>query len=99
MKLLKRILLFTIFLLLIHINCFADSGIINVTAVRLREQPNTTSEIITVIYEDEKVEILGEENGWYKISYKSDVGYIKKEFLNEIVKAYIVQGLYRKDRE
>ena len=81
MKLLKRILLFTIFLLLIHINCFADSGIINVTAVRLREQPNTTSEIITVIYEDEKVEILGEENDWYKISYKSDVGYIKKEFL------------------
>ena len=23
----------------------------------------------------------------------------KKEFLNEIVKSYIVQGLYRKDRE
>lgn len=81
MKILKRTLLLIVFLLLIHINCFADTGTINVSATRLREKPNTSSEILTVIYEDEKIEILGEENDWYKVSYNSYTGYVKKDFI------------------
>ncbi len=60
---------------------FADTGIVNTDAVRLREQPNTSSEIIVNIYQDEKVEILETLDGWYKIKYGEKVGYAKKEYI------------------
>lgn len=81
MRKLKITFLITIFLIVAHLTCYAETGVVNVSATRVRKEPNTSSEILTVIYEDDKVEILGEENDWYKVTYKSDTGYVKKEFI------------------
>lgn len=82
MKKLKKISILIIILLSFFVTVsFADSGTVNVSAARLREEANTTSNIITNIYEGEKVEIIEENGDWYKVKYGSNTGYLKKEFL------------------
>ena len=82
----KKIILpfFVSFVILMMTNCvFADTAskaVVNVTAVRIREEKNTESSIVKNIYEDDEVEILGQEGEWYKIKYGEAVGYAKKEF-------------------
>ena len=60
---------------------FADTGKVNVSATRLRKENNTDSDIITNIYEDDEVEIIGEAGEWYKVKYEGNTGYVKKEYL------------------
>jgi hypothetical protein len=48
---------------------FAVTGKVNVEAVRIRAEANTTSAILDVAYEDDKVEIVGETGDWYKVSF------------------------------
>ena len=64
------------------------TGTVTADALRMRSQPNTTSSIVTVLYEGTKVELLSaEENGWYKVSYNGNVGYMSAEWLNVVVTA------------
>lgn len=64
------------------------TGTVTADALRMRSQPNTTSSIVTVLYEGTKVELLSaEENGWYKVSYNGKVGYMSAEWLNVVVTA------------
>lgn len=82
MKSLKKIMI--IFIMVFSIFCvksFAKTGTINVNATRLRKENNTTSEILTNIYEDDEVEIIEEFGEWVKVKYKKNTGYIKKEFV------------------
>ena len=52
--------------------------------VNLRKSPSTNSGIVLRIKLGETVTILGEENDWYKVSYKSSTGYMMKKFLNKV---------------
>ncbi len=82
MKISKKILFITFFIICILTNMvFANTGKVKTQATRIREEANTTSAIITVIYENDEVEILGESGDWYKIKYKEYTGYVKKEFI------------------
>ena len=40
-------------------------------SVRVREQANSTSEVISLVSDGEKVEVLEEENGWYKVRFEN----------------------------
>lgn len=83
MKIFKKIILISIIILyLLTIITFADTGKINIEATRVRKEKNTTSEILTVIYKNEKVEILQTEGEWLKIKYKDYTGFVKKEFVD-----------------
>lgn len=83
MKKTKKIILSAIIIIYILINfAFATTGKVNTEATRVRIEPNTNSTILTVIYKDDKVEIIDESDGWYKISYGDYTGYIKKSFLD-----------------
>lgn len=82
MKVSKKILFITFFIIGISTNLvFAATGKISTQATRIRQEANTTSNIITVIYENDEVEILEESGEWYKIKYKEYTGYVKKEFI------------------
>lgn len=84
MKISKKILFITFFVICISTNLvFATTGKVNIQATRIREEANTTSTIVTVIYENDEVEILEESGDWYKVKYKNDTGYVKKEFITE----------------
>lgn len=82
MKILKKILCTTFFSVCALTSfTFAKTGKVNIEAARIRQEANTTSKIVNVIYEDNEVEILEESGDWCKIKYKDDTGYVKKEFL------------------
>ena len=51
--------------------------------VNLRKSPAKNSSIVLRLKLGEIVTITGEENGWYKVSYKTAKGYIMKEFLRK----------------
>ena len=49
---------------------------------RIRKKTNTNSEVVGTLDKNEKVEILSEEDGWYKVNYRNIVtGYIRNDLL------------------
>ena len=82
MKVSKKILFITFFIICISSNFVFDAtGKVTTQATRIRKEANTSSTIVTVIYENDEVEILEESGEWYKIKYKDYTGYVKKEFI------------------
>lgn len=66
----------------ININtAFAQTGTITTETIRIREKASTESKILDMGSLNEKVEILGEEDGWYKVEYKGTTGYIYRKYL------------------
>ena len=62
--------------------CFAaDTGKITTETARLREQPQTDAKVIELASLGEKVEILEEIDGWYKVKYKNIAGYIRSDLI------------------
>lgn len=51
--------------------------------VNLRTEPNTECEIIVVIARGSEVQKLSEEDGWAKVKYGEQVGYVSAEYLVE----------------
>lgn len=82
MKNIKKISIFLIIILFLSITkSYAITGKVNTSAVRLREEPNTSSNIITNIYEGEEVEVIEILDEWYKVKYGDSEGYLSKQFL------------------
>ena len=60
-------------------------GRVNVSSeLRIREKPSTNSKIIGNLRNGEIVEILGEENGFYKIKDAGITGYSSKEYIKKV---------------
>ena len=49
--------------------------------VNMRSEPNTDSAVITVLELGTQVRMIGEENGWIKVNYNDQEGYIRADFL------------------
>ena len=64
----------------------ATTGKINSETVRLRKEPNTSSTIVEQLDKDLEVEIIEEEDSWYKIKTKvngeSITGYVSKKLVD-----------------
>ena len=80
------IILMTIMLMLLNTKVEATTGKINSETVRLRKEPNTNSTIIEQLDKDLEVEIIEEEDNWYKIKAKvngeSVTGYVSKKLVD-----------------
>ena len=72
-------------LLFVGTKAYATTGIGINDTTRIRKKANTTSEVVAVIDKGEKIEILSEEDGWYKVEYKNAndkiIGYIRNDLL------------------
>lgn len=80
----KLVLIFIIsicIILQLTIKTYAVTGTISSTSIRLRKSPSTSSEILETILKGEKVEIISEEEGWYKAKYGKLYGYLSKEYV------------------
>ncbi len=77
------ILMITIISIL-SIKVEATTGKINSETVNMRKEPNTNSTIIEQLDKNSKVEILEQENGWYKIkvSEKNITGYVSEKLVD-----------------
>lgn len=81
-KIVAIFLLMIIIFSIISNAVMAETGVITSTTVRLREEPNTTSDTLMLIGEDAEVEVLGEENGWYRVEYDGVTGYISSDYVS-----------------
>ena len=81
----KSIILMTIIalasLLFINISFAANTGKVIVETAKLREQAHTDSKVLDLASQGDEVEILNEEDQWYKVKYKQITGYIRKDLI------------------
>ena len=68
-------------LLFINISFAANTGKVLAETAKLREQANTDSRVLELASQGEEVEILNEEDQWYKVKYKQVTGYIRKDLI------------------
>ena len=55
-----------------------------ISPVNVRTEPNvSTSQVIGALTTGEEVEMLGKENGWYKISYEGKTAYVYEDYVKE----------------
>ena len=85
-KELAIIILMITILMLLGTKAEATTGKINSETVRLRKEPNTNSTIVEQLDKDLEVEIIEEEDNWYKIKTKvngeSITGYVSKKLVD-----------------
>ncbi len=56
-------------------------GIVDASALRLRAEPNTSSEIKDLSYRGDYVVVLDQEGDWYKVIYNTTEGYMHGDYL------------------
>ena len=57
----------------------AEEGLVVYDPVNFRKKPSTESKIIDEIDFGKKVRVLNEEDGWLKVKYDGNVGYVVSE--------------------
>ena len=57
-------------------------GFVNATGLNLRQSPDTGSQVLTTANSGECIVVLGSENGWYKVSYNLQTGYMSADYIN-----------------
>ena len=82
-KLNKIVIIFVIAICLFSNCVFAEIKEIN-TATRVRKSPSTDSDIVTVLYPGNDVEVLGQDGEWSEIKRGDYKGYVKTEFLKKL---------------
>lgn len=53
------------------------------TNVNLRSEPNISSEVITVLAQGARLEFLGEEEGWVRVSFFGQEGYVSTDYVTD----------------
>ncbi len=66
----------------LDITTAVTTGVVNVSAVNLREAATTESKVIEVLHRDAKVTVLAGEGEWYKVRSGEDEGYIHSDYLD-----------------
>lgn len=62
-------------------NIDLGAAYINGTTVRMRAEPNTESYIMAVYNTGEKLEVIGVNNGWFKVVTADGTGYVKGDYV------------------
>lgn len=92
MKLGRKIMALTLALVLLAsvlaVSAFAAGtqmygiGFVNASALRLREEPDTTSKILATAPRNECVVVIAKVGQWYKVNYNLQEGYMHADYLN-----------------
>ena len=61
-------------------------GFVTATSLRLRKEPNTSSQIVDTAYLNECVVIAGKTGDWYQVIYNLQEGYMHKDHLRVLSK-------------
>ena len=73
-------------LVLVGTKAYATTGKAINDTTRIRKKANTNSEVVAVMTKGEKIEVLSEEDGWYKVKYKEAdntiTGYVRNDLLD-----------------
>ena len=58
-----------------------ETGTVTTETLNLRSEPTTESSILELLSEFDEIEILGEENGWYRVKHNDNEGYVSAEYV------------------
>lgn len=64
-------------------NYQAKTMYVKASAINVRSQSNTSSDIVTSVTLNTEVKVVGEENGWYKVEVNGKSGYIRNDLLSD----------------
>lgn len=78
----KKILISSILISSLFVNSvFATTGKVTGNVVRIREKADVKSPEVSVATKNETVEVIGEEENWYKVNFEKVTGYISKDYV------------------
>ena len=85
-KVVTTIIALCLGVILVGTKAYATTGKAINDTTRIRKKANTNSEVVAVMTKGEKIEILSEEDGWYKVEYKESdskiTGYVRNDLLD-----------------
>ena len=79
-NIIKRIAITTIISAIVPMVSFAEEGIVDGNAVRLRTEPSADSKIITLLEKGSVAEVNDVVDGWYKITIGKHTGWISSDY-------------------
>lgn len=66
----------------VNLTCFAiTEGIITEETVRLRKEASTSSNTLSLLAKDAKVEVIEQSGDWYEVKYGDTTGYVHKDYI------------------
>lgn len=88
MKIVKKVISIVIFVIasLVMYSTIVkatSTATIATEVLNLREKPSTSSNIVATLSEGVKCEIIEENGDWYKVKYKTYIGYVSKEYVKK----------------
>ena len=63
---------------------FAALGRVDGFLVNVRSRPYTSSNVLAVVGENTNVDVIGINNGWFKIQHGGHTGYIRSDFMSVV---------------
>ncbi|GCD12520.1 SH3 domain-containing protein [Clostridium tagluense] len=79
----KRIALIVMILTMVSSQiASADSGVVNTDSLRVRQNPSLSSSVIGFLSKNTKIDTLGKQGDFYKISYNGKIGYAHTSYVN-----------------
>ena len=61
----------------------SKTGYVKADGLNIRKEPTTSSEAIHSLSFNSKVKITGEIDGWYRIDYNDQVGYVSQKYISD----------------
>ena len=81
MNVIKKVFFIALMICTLSVVSNASTGKINTDGARMRREPNTTSDVLTIVYSGETVEIIEKQGEWYKVKYGEHQGYIREDLM------------------
>ncbi|MBQ8834889.1 MAG: C40 family peptidase [Oscillospiraceae bacterium] len=67
-------------------NTMYGIGFVTASALRLRSEPNTTSEILDTAPRNDCVVVISKEGDWYKVNYNLQEGYMHEDYVSVLTR-------------
>ena len=67
---------------MLTVSSLAATGTINTDRARIRQRATTDSPEVSIATRGERVEVIGEENGWYQVKFENVTGYIRADLIS-----------------
>ena len=61
----------------------SKTGYVKADGLNIRKEPTTSSEAIHSLSFNSKVKITGEIDGWYRIDYNDQIGYVSQKYVSD----------------
>ncbi len=63
-------------------DCELGTAVVNVTLLNFRKAPSTEAAVICSLSEGAQLNVVGLEDGWFKVEYNGQTGYISGEYVS-----------------